>query len=95
MNMSALVIVDLTPINKDLLSDYSRQAVETLSPFGGKFIAKGLTESLHGEVQFEMKAVIQFPDNESARNWYQSEGYQKLIPIREQGMHSQFHLIIE
>jgi len=87
------VIVDLSPINKELLSDYSRQAVETLSSFGGEFIAKGMTESLHGEVQFKMKAVIQFPDNESARNWYQSEAYQKLIPIREKGMQSQFHLI--
>jgi len=91
--MSALVIIDLTPTNKTLLSDYSRQAVDTLRPFGGEFIAKGVTESFHGEVQFEMKAVIQFPDNESARNWYQSEEYQKLIPIREQGMQSQFHLL--
>jgi uncharacterized protein (DUF1330 family) len=40
-----------------------------------------------------MKAVIEFPDKESAINWYNSAAYQAIIPLREQGMHSQFHLV--
>jgi uncharacterized protein (DUF1330 family) len=91
--MSALIIVDLTPTDKEQLSAYSAQASATLIPFGGEFIAKGPIEVLHGDTQFQMKVVIQFPDRDNALNWYHSEAYQKLIPVREQGMQSQFHLI--
>jgi uncharacterized protein (DUF1330 family) len=91
--MSALIIVDLTPIDKDKLSAYSALAAETLLPFSGEFLAKGAIETLHGESAFTTKVVIQFPDRESALNWYASEAYQKIIPTRNLGMDSQFHLI--
>ncbi len=91
--MSALIVVDLTPINNELLSEYSTFAAETLMPFGGEFIAKGAISSLHGDASFSTKVVIQFPDRNSAINWYQSDAYQQLIPGRDQGMNSQFHLV--
>ncbi len=91
--MSALIIVDLTPVDKDQLSTYSALAAETLLPFSGEFIAKGAIETLHGDSAFQTKVVIQFPDKESALNWYASDAYQKIIPTRNLGMDSQFHLI--
>ncbi|MFT7287581.1 MAG: hypothetical protein ACI87W_001695 [Halieaceae bacterium] len=91
--MTALIIVDLTPTDKDKLSSYSSMAADTLAPFNGEFIAKGPIESLHGESAFQIKVVIQFPDRDSAVAWYESEAYQKIIPVRNQGMDSQFHLI--
>lgn len=91
--MTSLVIVDLTPIDKIKLSEYSALAAETLKPFNGHFIAKGGVETLHGKTAHPMKAVIEFPDKESAINWYNSAAYQAIIPLREQGMHSQFHLV--
>lgn len=91
--MNTLVIVDLTPINKTILTQYSTLAAETLKPFGGKFIAKGPIEPLHGAAKHTMKAVIEFSSKEKARAWYQSEAYQAIIDIREQGMECQFHLV--
>ena len=91
--MNALIIVDLTPTDKDKLGEYSTMAAETLIPYGGEFLAKGAIEALHGESAFQTKVVIQFPDRDSAINWYKSEAYQKIIPTRDQGMNSQFHLI--
>ena len=91
--MTSLIIVDLTPIDKTKLSEYRALAAETLKPFNGHFIAKGEIEALHGEAAHSMKAVIEFPDRESARNWYNSVEYQAIIPLREQGMQSQFHLV--
>jgi uncharacterized protein (DUF1330 family) len=91
--MSALIVVDLTPTDKDKLSTYSALAAETLLPFSGEFLAKGPIETLHGESSYQTKVVIQFPDKESALNWYASEAYQKIIPTRNLGMDSQFHLI--
>lgn len=91
--MTSLIIVDLTPIDKIKLAEYSALAAETFKPFNGRFIAKGEIETLHGDTAHPMKAVIEFPDKESARNWYNSDAYQAIIPLRNSGMTSQFHLV--
>jgi uncharacterized protein (DUF1330 family) len=91
--MTALIIVDLTPVDKEKLSAYSAMAAETLVPYGGEFLAKGPIETLHGETEFETKVIIQFPSRVNAVNWYNSEAYLAIIPIRDQGMRSQFHLV--
>ncbi len=91
--MATLIIVDLTPTDTDMLSAYSARAGETLEAYGGEFMAKGPIESLHGKASFTTKVVIQFPDRESAVNWYQSDAYQAIIPARDRGMDSQFHLV--
>jgi len=91
--MTALIIVDLTPTNKDKLSAYSTMAADTLVPYGGEFLVKGTIEALHGKSAFKTKVIIQFPDRDSAINWYHSDAYQQIIPTRDQGMDSQFHLV--
>jgi uncharacterized protein (DUF1330 family) len=91
--MSALIIVDLTPTDTDMLSVYSAKAGETIKAYGGEFLVKGPIESLHGDASFTSKVVIQFPNRESAVNWYQSDAYQAIIPTRDRGMNSQFHLV--
>jgi uncharacterized protein (DUF1330 family) len=91
--MSALIIVDLTPTDKERLSTYSALAAKSLIAYSGEFIAKGPIQALHGEAPYSTKVVIQFPDRESAEQWYSSEAYQVLIPTRDKGMNSQFHLI--
>ncbi|MFT2099306.1 DUF1330 domain-containing protein [Marinomonas sp. 2405UD66-6] len=91
--MTSLVIVDLTPINKEKMAEYSAQAAETLKPFAGHFIAKGAFDVLHGDTAHSVKAIIQFPDQKSAKDWYNSDAYQAILPLRDEGMSSQFHLI--
>ncbi len=90
--MSAYVIVDANPVDAEKLTRYSAAAAETLAPFGGKFLAKGPIESLHGETPFPNKVIIEFPDRESAFGWYSSDAYQAIVDLRNQGMTSQFHL---
>ncbi|RBO84788.1 DUF1330 domain-containing protein [Marinomonas aquiplantarum] len=91
--MPSYVVVDLTPLDKDKLAEYSALAAETFAPFNGHFIAKGALEVLHGDALHPMKAIIEFPDRESAKAWYESPAYQALIPLRGQGMACHFHLI--
>ena len=91
--MTALIIVDLTPTDTEQLSTYSALAAKSLVPYGGEFIAKGAIETLYGESAFQTKVVIQFPDRDSAANWYNSDAYQEIIPTRNLGMDSQFHLV--
>lgn len=91
--MTNFVVVDLTPIDKDKMAQYSALAAETLAPFNGKFIGKGQIEVLSGETHHKLKVIIQFPDIQSARAWYKSDEYQAIIPLREEAMRSQFHLV--
>lgn len=95
--MMAYVIVDLTPINKEKMQEYSAAAAATIAQYQGEFIAKGgitdLTETQTGINEFDTKVIIQFPDRDSAQAWYSSEAYQAIIPTRDLGMKSQFHLV--
>ena len=91
--MTAYIVVDLTPTDVSKLQQYSAMAAESLIPFGGEFIAKGPIKSLHGEMEFQTKVIIGFPDRENAEEWYCSDAYQKIINIRNEGMKSQFHLV--
>ncbi|MBJ7553776.1 DUF1330 domain-containing protein [Marinomonas spartinae] len=91
--MTSFVIVDSTVIDQDKLAEYSAQAKATIEPYGGRFIAKGEAEILHGESEHSKKAIIEFPDKESARNWYNSDAYQALAPLREAGIRSTFQLL--
>lgn len=91
--MSALVIVDLIVKDNEKLQQYGALAAKSISNFNGEFIAKSQIEALHGCANFTTKVVIQFPDRETAKAWYNSDEYQAIIPIREQGIDSQFHLV--
>lgn len=91
--MSAVIVVDLSPIDKDKLQQYSAAAMPTIKSFQGEFLSKGKIQSLTSEDHHEIKALIQFPDEASAIAWYQSPEYQALIPLREQAMTASFHLI--
>jgi len=68
-------------------------AADTLITHDDEYLAKGAIESLHGEAAFQINVVIQFPDRDQTLNWYHSAAYQQIIPLREQGMKSQFHLV--
>jgi len=50
-------------------------------------------EPLYGPTVRHSKLIIRFPDRESAVNWYRSPEYQEIIPVRDQAMDSQFHLV--
>ena len=91
--MTCFVIVESTPLDADELNQYKAQAAKTVAAFGGKFVARGEIEVLHGKAIHPMKALIEFPDKDTAKSWYHSEDYQGLTAQRERGMQSQFHLL--
>lgn len=91
--MTAYIVVDLTVKDADKMAEYSTNAAGTLAKYNGEFIAKGKSQTLHGEAPFENKAIIQFPDRDSAMAWYESSEYQALLGLRAEGMDCQFQLV--
>ncbi len=62
--------------------EYLRRIDATLEPFGGRFLLHGEpVEVLEGDWSGDL-VVIEFPDRESARAWYASPAYRRILPLR-------------
>jgi uncharacterized protein (DUF1330 family) len=61
---------------------YLREIDATLEPFGGEFIVHGgQIAPMEGEWDGAL-VIIRFPDRTSAMRWYESDDYQRLLPLR-------------
>lgn len=91
--MTAYITVGFTPKDADKLQQYGASVPATLAKFSGEILARGPIEKLQGDFAYKMQVVIAFPCREDALSWYHSEDYQALIPVRDEGMDSQFQII--
>lgn len=83
--MKAYLIAAETVQDEAVFSEYRKQIMATLSPFGGHFIARGgLLTVLEGKWPHLRVVIIEFPSRDAAESWYKSEAYQKIIGLRLQ-----------
>lgn len=61
---------------------YLKQIDATLAPFGGRFIVHGETPEVKEGQWINTMVMIQFPDIDAARGWYDSPAYQAILPLR-------------
>jgi uncharacterized protein (DUF1330 family) len=82
-NMSAFAVGHLTRVKMGpAIVEYLKGIDATLAPFGGKFRVQGdPIELLEGEFCGDL-IVIEFPNMETARQWYASPAYQAIMPLR-------------
>ena len=64
--------------------EYAEKVPATLVDYEGSFLVRGgRIEPLEGEAPPQRTVVLEFPNLARAREWYESEGYQALIPLRQ------------
>jgi uncharacterized protein (DUF1330 family) len=81
--MPAYIVGDVTVTDPDRYRDYSAHTESTLAPFGGRFIVRGgPSEVLEGAWEPGRLVVIEFPSAQAARDWYASDAYGAILPIR-------------
>ena len=68
-------------LHNDVL-DYLDKVQATLDPFGGKFIVQGGGVEVKEGAWAGAVIVLSFPDMTSARDWYKSPSYQKILHLR-------------
>jgi uncharacterized protein (DUF1330 family) len=57
----------------------------SLEPFEAKIIFRGKCVKIFaGEHPYDQTVVVEFADQITLQRWYNSENYQKLIPIRQE-----------
>lgn len=64
--------------------EYAQKVPASLVRYEGEFLVRGGgTETLEGDAPLQRIVVLEFPSLSRARDWYESEGYQALIPVRQ------------
>ena len=79
--MSAYIIALITVTDPEGYKAYASQTAALAEAFGGRFLVKGGTqEVLEGDCP-DRHVVIEFPDRKTALDWYNSDAYQRILPI--------------
>ena len=82
---TAYLIGLITVKDAEKWAEYRGKVPATLAPLGADLVCRGKRIStLCGEHNQTDLVVIRFPDADTINNWYNSLGYQALIPLREQ-----------
>src|SRR5262245_53673501 len=69
--------------NRDMLNEYVAKAVSTIQASGGRVL--GFDESpevVEGVVEHPRTVILEFPSHEAFREWYNSDAYQTILPLR-------------
>jgi uncharacterized protein (DUF1330 family) len=82
--MAAYLVGHITVKDDGLWQQYMAGVQESLVPFDCKIIFRGqLDRILAGQHDHNLVVVIEYPDQTTLDNWYGSEKYQSLIPLRD------------
>jgi uncharacterized protein (DUF1330 family) len=83
--MTAYVIVDIEVTNPEGYKEYAQLAPETVTLYGGKYIARGgSNETLEGDWQARRLVILEFPSSEQAKKWLNSPEYAPVRALRHQ-----------
>ena len=79
--MTAYIIARIEVTNLEAYKEYAAQTVAIAESFGGKFLVKaGSFEQIEGSGP-DRHVVIEMPNVATAKAFYASEVYQKILPI--------------
>lgn len=80
---NAYLIGHITVKDHEKWSEYRNKVPSTLAPWGAELVLRGKLRSvLTGNHRHSDAVVIRFPDLDALNSWYDSSGYQALIPLR-------------
>lgn|SRR3954470_11114366 len=91
--MAAYVVNEITLTDVDQYRQYAERMPDTLTPFGGRFLARGTPEPIAGEAPPGRVVILEFPDIEQAKKWRDSAEYQILLRIRDASSTSRVYAI--
>ncbi len=92
--MPAYVIAEVQVIDAAAYEPYRPLAGASIARFGGRFVVRGgAAELLEGSPAPERIVVIEFPDADTARRWYNSQEYQSALKIRQAASHGRLILV--
>jgi uncharacterized protein (DUF1330 family) len=81
--MPTYIVGDIHVTDPAAYEAHVSRALATIARFGGRVIAGGgKIDLLEGDPIPERIFIIEFPNAEAARRWYQSDNYQEALKVR-------------
>ncbi|MGE3500066.1 MAG: DUF1330 domain-containing protein [Candidatus Binatia bacterium] len=81
--MAAYLIAEHRVDDPALFEEYRRQVVPMIERYGGRYLTRGGShEILDGDWQPTRVVIVEFPDMQALRAWYEAPEYQPLIALR-------------
>ncbi len=82
--MSAYVIADVTVTDADQMAKYREWSTKAAAEFGASFIVRGGAITVfEGDWKPTRVVIIQFPDSDTVKKWYDSETYTQGRELRK------------
>jgi len=82
--MAAYLIGQIKVKDQNLWNKYVAGVKESLTPFAAEIVFRGtLLEVLAGEQDKDLVVVVKFAEQAVLNDWFTSEKYQSLIPLRD------------
>lgn len=82
--MSAYVVVNIHITDPQGYEEYRRLASPTVTLYGGRYLVRGgRVEVLEGDWRPARYVILEFPNLERARDWWDSPEYRPLRAIRQ------------
>ncbi len=82
--MTAYLIGQIKVKDEDLWQEYVTGVQESLASFKANIVFRGkLLDVLAGQHDKDLVVVIEFLDQSTLNNWFNSEKYQSLISLRD------------
>jgi uncharacterized protein (DUF1330 family) len=70
--------------DQEKLAEYRDRNTGVVTAHGGRFVARGGPhETLEGDWAPKRLVIIEFPDTDAARGWYESDEYAALRELRQ------------
>lgn len=81
--MTAYLVGHITVRNDELWQEYVTGVQASLKPFAARILFRGrLVSVLAGQHEYDLVVAIEFSDQAALDDWFSSEAYQSLIPLR-------------
>ena len=94
--MSAYAVVAMDVLDPEGLKEYRARVQATVAAYEGRFLVRGgRSEMLEGDWRPDQLVVIEFPDWDRARRWYDSPEYQEISLIRKRSSRADLFAIVE
>jgi uncharacterized protein (DUF1330 family) len=93
-NVKAYVLANIRVLDPERMKIYSQMATSVVAQFGGRYLVRGgALQVLEGTPSVERVVIIEFPDESSARAWWESAEYQDAKRLRQEIAQSDLILI--
>jgi uncharacterized protein (DUF1330 family) len=81
--MPAYIVAQVEVQDKEMYQRYRDQVTPLVDRFGGRFLVRGgHLEVVEGDWPLRRLVVIEFQSRASARHFYDSPEYQRILPLR-------------